>query len=63
MRTLRLCSLRMDGSVAFLRSHLDHTQVMTVDLKTLRTRVLQSEPSGDVSALGPFGGKPEGVGC
>lgn len=39
-------ALSPDGrSVGFLRRHLDHTDVMTVDLKTLRTRVLLSEPS------------------
>jgi Tol biopolymer transport system component len=38
--------LSPDGrTVGFLRRHLDHTDVMTVDLKTLQTRVLFSEPS------------------
>jgi Tol biopolymer transport system component len=38
-------------SVAFLRRHLDHTQVMTLNLKTLRTQVLETEPYVTPSGL------------
>ncbi|HEX4651791.1 MAG TPA: hypothetical protein VH250_09860 [Granulicella sp.] len=38
-------------TLAFLRRHLDHTQVITLDLKTLQTQVLETEPNVTPSGL------------
>ncbi len=39
------------SAIAFLRRHLDHTEVMTLNLKTLRTQVLHTEPYVTPSGL------------
>jgi Tol biopolymer transport system component len=45
-------ALSPDGrSVAFLRRHFNQTDVMTLELATLKTRVLMQEPNAAVSGL------------
>jgi Tol biopolymer transport system component len=45
-------ALSPDGkSVGFLRRHLSHAETMVLDLRTLRTRVLETEPNDAQSGL------------